>query len=99
MRVLDQRIATLLSEIRPDAVPLVDAFGFLDLQLKSTLGRFDGNVYEAIYNEAKKNPLNGSGPMVGWDKLSTVLDLDFLDETAKVQRAIPSKAATVAAKL
>lgn len=86
-------IGTLLEEVRPDAVALVDSFGFLDFQLKSTLGRFDGNVYEAIYDEAKKNPLNQTenGTMVGWDKYSTVLDLEFLEETAKVQRAVGAK--------
>eukprot|EP01045_Picozoa_sp_COSAG04_P045580 COSAG04_NODE_16053_length_511_cov_0.995146_1_plen_87_part_10 len=26
---------------------------------RSTLGRYDGNVYEAIYDEARKSPLNG----------------------------------------
>ena len=45
--------------IRPDAVALVDSFGFLDMQLHSTIGRKDGKVYEAIYAQAKKNPLNG----------------------------------------
>ena len=40
------RIHALLDQIRPDAVGLVDAFGFDDEQLHSTLGRYDGNVYE-----------------------------------------------------
>ena len=57
---------------------LVDALGFDDEQLKSTLGRYDGNVYEAIYEEAKLSPLNQSPKMVGWEALSKVLDLDFL---------------------
>ena len=78
------------NEIRPDAVPLVDSFGFLDSQLQSTLGRYDGNVYEAIYDEAaNKNPLNnskeGKGKMIGWDIYSKVLNLDFLNETEKKQ--------------
>ena len=37
-----------------------------------------GNVYEAIYGEAAKSPLNQSSRMVGWDKFKTVLDMDFL---------------------
>ena len=44
--------------------------------------------YEAIYAEAKKNPLNGPGAMVGWDSLSQVLDLEFLNETAALQRVV-----------
>ena len=87
--VFEPAISQLLSEIRPDAVPLVDSFGFLDSQLQSTLGRYDGNVYEAIYKEAAKNPLNnasdGKGKMVGWDIYSKILNLDFLDETEKMQ--------------
>ena len=59
----------------------------------------DGMVYEAIYAEAKLNPLNGPGPMVGWDKLSQVLDTDFLAETATRQRVAPSEPGTATAKL
>ena len=55
------------------------------------LCRSDGNVYEAIYEEAKKNPLNASGKMVGWENYSTVLDLQFLDECAKTQHAVQPK--------
>jgi len=33
----------------PNAVALVDAFEFPDRVLNSTIGRFDGNVYEALY--------------------------------------------------
>ena len=89
MESVDRRITVLLDEIRPDAVPLVDSFGFLDSQLQSTLGRYDGNVYEAIYNDAaKKNPLNSlpNGKMIGWDTYKSILDLDFIQETEKKQR-------------
>eukprot|EP00927_Polykrikos_kofoidii_P076950 TRINITY_DN73955_c0_g1_i1.p1 TRINITY_DN73955_c0_g1~~TRINITY_DN73955_c0_g1_i1.p1 ORF type:complete len:697 (-),score=135.34 TRINITY_DN73955_c0_g1_i1:52-2142(-) len=72
------RINALLLEIRPDAVTLTDAFGFTDYGLRSTIGRYDGNVYEAIYNEAKLSPLNQSDTMVGWDKLAPILDLNFI---------------------
>jgi len=72
------RVCALLLEIRPDAVALCDAFGYTDYSLGSTLGRYDGNVYEAIYNEAKLSPLNKSTVMVGWDELKPILDLDFI---------------------
>jgi acyl-CoA oxidase len=72
------RVCALLLEIRPDAVALCDAFGYTDYSLGSTLGRHDGNVYEAIYNEAKLSPLNKSPIMVGWDELKPILDLDFI---------------------
>lgn len=81
-----ERINELLDEIRPDAIALTDAFGYSDHDLKSTLGRYDGNVYEAIYEEAKRNPLNMSDTMVGWEKYAPMLDMSFLEMTAKEQR-------------
>ncbi|XP_039715427.1 peroxisomal acyl-coenzyme A oxidase 1 isoform X2 [Pteropus medius] len=53
-----QRIKELLTVIRPDAVALVDAFDFQDMSLGSVLGRYDGNVYENLFEWAKKSPLN-----------------------------------------
>jgi acyl-CoA oxidase len=52
-------VMTLLEEIRPHAVRLVDAWKFPDWQLDSSLGRFDGKVYEDIFHRASElNPLN-----------------------------------------
>ncbi len=51
-------LLTLLSEIRPNAVALVDAFDFADQLLESVLGRYDGNVYENLFEWAKNSPLN-----------------------------------------
>ncbi|KAM5274377.1 peroxisomal acyl-coenzyme A oxidase 1 isoform 4-T4 [Ctenodactylus gundi] len=55
---VNQRIMELLTIIRPDAVALVDAFDFKDVTLGSVLGRYDGNVYENLFEWAKKSPLN-----------------------------------------
>ncbi|VFV45951.1 peroxisomal acyl-coenzyme a oxidase [Lynx pardinus] len=55
---VNQRIKELLTVIRPDAVALVDAFDFQDVTLGSVLGRYDGNVYENLFEWAKKSPLN-----------------------------------------
>eukprot|EP01050_Picozoa_sp_SAG11_P036622 SAG11_NODE_14028_length_628_cov_0.930057_1_plen_78_part_10 len=52
-----------------------DARRYDDHNLKSTLGRHDGRVYEAIYEEARKSPLNGRR-MVGWDRFSQVSPRD-----------------------
>lgn len=50
---------TLLKEIRPHAVKLVDAWSFPDWQLDSSLGRHDGKVYEDMFYRASQlNPLN-----------------------------------------
>ncbi|XP_014644766.1 PREDICTED: peroxisomal acyl-coenzyme A oxidase 1 isoform X3 [Ceratotherium simum simum] len=55
---VNQRIKELLTAIRPEAVALVDAFDFQDVTLGSVLGRYDGNVYENLFEWAKKSPLN-----------------------------------------
>jgi len=80
------RINRLLGEIRPDAVALTDGFGITDWNLKSTLGRYDGKIYEAIYEEAKLSPLNQSAKMIGWEKFAQVLDLDFIRKGMQEQR-------------
>jgi acyl-CoA oxidase len=87
--LMDQ-IHVLLDRIRPDAVGLVDAYGFDDEQLKSTLGRYDGNVYEAIYEEARISPLNQTPKMVGWEAIAPVLDLDFI-KAGIGQRVLPAE--------
>ncbi|KAI5613573.1 peroxisomal acyl-coenzyme A oxidase 1 isoform X1, partial [Silurus asotus] len=55
---ITQRIKALMAEIRPNAVALVDAFDYRDGMLSSTLGRYDGNVYESMFEWAKRSPLN-----------------------------------------
>ncbi|XP_074116882.1 peroxisomal acyl-coenzyme A oxidase 1 isoform X2 [Sminthopsis crassicaudata] len=55
---VNQRVKELLTIIRPNAAALVDAFDFQDVSLGSVLGRYDGNVYENMFEWAKKSPLN-----------------------------------------
>jgi acyl-CoA oxidase len=52
------KVRQLLEQIRPDAIPLVDSFNFSDFELNSALGRYDGNVYEALFEMAQHEPLN-----------------------------------------
>ncbi|KAF8819815.1 acyl-CoA oxidase, partial [Cardiosporidium cionae] len=52
------RIKELLKIIRPHAIPLADAFSLPDYLLNSALGRYDGNVYEALFNSVRNEPLN-----------------------------------------
>jgi len=47
-----------LKLLRPDIVPLVDAFNFSDHSLQSALGRYDGNVYQALWESAQRDPSN-----------------------------------------
>ncbi|XP_033726863.1 peroxisomal acyl-coenzyme A oxidase 1-like [Pecten maximus] len=58
VNILTSKLMTLLSDVRPDAVALVDAFDYHDSVLESCLGRYDGNVYYALYQYAKSSPLN-----------------------------------------
>ena len=52
-------IQSLMAEIRPHAVNLVDSWCIPDFLLDSALGRFDGKVYEDLFNRAHRlNPLN-----------------------------------------
>ncbi|XP_028258756.1 peroxisomal acyl-coenzyme A oxidase 1 isoform X2 [Parambassis ranga] len=52
------RIKELLSQLRLNAVALVDAFDIHDKKLNSVLGRYDGNVYEHMFEWARSSPLN-----------------------------------------
>ncbi|CAH2059211.1 unnamed protein product [Thlaspi arvense] len=54
------QLRSLYSLVRPNAVALVDAFDYTDHYLGSALGRYDGNVYPKLFEEALKDPLNDS---------------------------------------
>ncbi|KAK8916627.1 Peroxisomal acyl-coenzyme A oxidase 1 [Platanthera zijinensis] len=54
----NEQLRALYKQVRPNAVALVDAFNYTDHYLGSVLGRFDGNVYPKLYEEAWKEPLN-----------------------------------------
>lgn len=56
--VLEGEMCDLLAVLRPQAVSIVDAFDIPDELLGSTLGCWDGNVYQRLYDEALKSPLN-----------------------------------------
>ncbi|KAJ3347152.1 hypothetical protein HDU83_002358 [Entophlyctis luteolus] len=47
-----------LALVRPDIVALVDAWAIPDYVLHSALGRYDGKVYESMFEMALKEPLN-----------------------------------------
>ncbi|XP_069105910.1 peroxisomal acyl-coenzyme A oxidase 1-like [Argopecten irradians] len=53
-----RKLTYLMEEIRPNAVALVDAFDYPDKALDSCLGRYDGDVYNALYEYSKASPLN-----------------------------------------
>uniref|UniRef100_A0A2C9WLI3 Acyl-coenzyme A oxidase n=1 Tax=Manihot esculenta TaxID=3983 RepID=A0A2C9WLI3_MANES len=56
----NDHLRSLYSQVRPNAIALVDAFNYTDHYLGSVLGRYDGNVYQKLYEAAWKDPLNDS---------------------------------------
>jgi hypothetical protein len=58
LNVVENTVLQLLAALRPNSVALVDAFDFTDRLLGSVLGRYDGQVYENLYNWALNSPLN-----------------------------------------
>ncbi|XP_042511697.1 peroxisomal acyl-coenzyme A oxidase 1-like, partial [Macadamia integrifolia] len=58
--LVNGQLRSLYSQVRPNAIALVDAFNYTDHYLGSALGRYDGNVYPKLYEEAWKEPLNDS---------------------------------------
>ncbi|KAL9246857.1 hypothetical protein vseg_020344 [Gypsophila vaccaria] len=61
-------LRSLFSKVRPNAVALVDAFNHTDHFLGSTLGRYDGNVYAKLYEEAMKDPMNETEVLDGYQE-------------------------------
>ena len=55
---LQATYSKLLAAIRQEAVNIVDSFDIRDEILGSALGCWDGNVYERLFNESSKSPLN-----------------------------------------
>ena len=66
-RWIRSAVLKLLDLIRPNAVALVDARDFSDFRLKSTIGRYDGNVYPAILEASRRDPLNHTEPGPGYE--------------------------------
>ncbi|XP_010529972.1 PREDICTED: putative peroxisomal acyl-coenzyme A oxidase 1.2 [Tarenaya hassleriana] len=55
-----QMLRSLYGRIRPNAVALVDVFNYTDHFLGSVLGRYDGNVYQKLFENALTDPFNDS---------------------------------------
>lgn len=62
------RILEIMTEkVRPHAVKLVDSWAMPDYLLDSALGRYDGKVYEELFQKAhRENPLNQVTFNVDW---------------------------------
>ncbi|TYZ67318.1 hypothetical protein PybrP1_008287, partial [[Pythium] brassicae (nom. inval.)] len=62
-------VEALLVQLRPHAVVLVDGFNFSDHALNTTLGRYDGQPYEALYASAQHDPVNHGSDKVALHEL------------------------------
>ena len=62
------QVQDLMDEIRPNAVALVDSFNISDHNLNSALGRYDGNVYEALLKSTELEPLNKTQVPDGYEE-------------------------------
>jgi acyl-CoA oxidase len=70
----DTILDLMTAKIRPHAVKLVDSWAIPDFLLNSALGRYDGKVYETIYDMAhRQNPLNKTIFNVNWQSEEIVL--------------------------
>ncbi|KAG9204535.1 hypothetical protein G6514_000994 [Epicoccum nigrum] len=59
LATLPDSILELMAQLRPHSVKLVDAWSIPDFLLNSALGRYDGKVYEELFDMAhRRNPLN-----------------------------------------
>jgi len=78
MEAASAAASALCGALRPDAVALVDSWDIPDRVLNSTIGRYDGNVYEAQYSASVHSPLNKKTIPVWFERIKHYLDLDFL---------------------
>jgi acyl-CoA oxidase len=82
---MHSHMSQLLSEIRPDAVSLVDAWDFDDANLyNSCIGREDGDVYRALVDFVARAPTNDPDYQDGIfrDFLKKHLDLEYIKKGA-----------------
>ena len=74
-----------------DIIPLCDAFDINDHVLASTVGTYNGHIYEDLFNSALLAENNQQSP---WDPagynqvLANRVNVDFLDEVRDEQRQL-----------
>ncbi len=74
IRLMNEVREALFTEIRPDAIGFADANRFSDNTLRSALGRFDGKVYETMFEWAStKNSFQNASGMEYIHKMKDVV--------------------------
>ena len=88
-----ESVRNLLALVRVDAVSIVDSFDFSDHYLNSALGKWDGNVYECLYDWARtSNPMNASELGPGVERILLPLMKEGRKRAAEEQSAGTLKA-------
>ncbi|EDO17240.1 hypothetical protein Kpol_1035p54 [Vanderwaltozyma polyspora DSM 70294] len=60
---IQDKLLTILPEIRKECIPLTDSFELPDGMLNAPIGYFDGDIYNNYFNEVlKNNPIEADGP-------------------------------------
>ncbi|KAI0673208.1 acyl-CoA oxidase [Trametes maxima] len=67
-RGLRMSIKQLCEDLLPEVIGLTDGFGFIDWELDSALGQYDGNVYEELWKRVQGEPLNASEVPQGYEE-------------------------------
>ncbi|POM80327.1 Peroxisomal acyl-coenzyme A oxidase [Phytophthora palmivora] len=88
-----QQLVNLLPPVRQNVVRLTDAWDFSDFELNSALGRFDGDVYRALVENAEKEPLNASQVPEGVTTSDRALHPMTVDNATKIMDLSPMDAA------
>ena len=78
MELAEEACNRVCAQLRPDAIALTDAWDYPDHTLNSTIGNYDGDVYEQQYLAAVNSPLNEKRVPTYFEAVKPYLDLDFL---------------------
>ncbi|KDQ11213.1 hypothetical protein BOTBODRAFT_177465 [Botryobasidium botryosum FD-172 SS1] len=85
---LREAISRICRSLLPEAIALTDAFGFSDWELDSSLGVYDGNVYQALWDRAQEEPLNQRQVVEGYAEfIKPILKMGEQAVRAKKDRA------------
>jgi len=68
IQMLKLQVRELLTKLRPSVVHIVDSFNWSDYQLRSALGRYDGDAYNKLFEWAKKDPSNATSVPLGYQE-------------------------------
>ncbi|KAI9297992.1 acyl-CoA oxidase [Neoconidiobolus thromboides FSU 785] len=78
---LSLKVTELMEQIRPQAVNLVDGFGFSDYVINSPFGRYDGDIYQAYFDLVKQNNPQTKRPAYFESTIQPILQATYNVET------------------